>query len=168
MWYKDIMKGNALMEWLLEIYVGHQLLRQCVLDRNDLCLGRSPECNLYLPTHVISRYHAHLTVTPRYILIEDLGSTNGIFVNDRRVDRFMLGSGDAFTIGPYRFLLVLGIHPDTIPTLTESTRILKSSDQSLDVSGDSIANNLQETIDLLEEALDQDPKDPDDPDRHDG
>ena len=157
------------MEWLLEIYVGHQLLRQCILDRDELSLGRSPECNIYLPTKVISRYHAHLTVTSRYILVEDLESTNGIFVNDCRVNRFMLGSGDAFTIGPYRFLLVLGIHPDNIPTLTESSRIMKSSDLSLDASEDSIAQSLQETIDLLEEALfDQDPKDPDDPDPHDG
>jgi pSer/pThr/pTyr-binding forkhead associated (FHA) protein len=52
----------------------------------------------------VSREHARLTVSPRGgVVIEDLSSTNGIFVNSVRIDRHELRHGDLVTIGESQF-----------------------------------------------------------------
>ena len=53
----------------------------------------------------ISRYHAVLLAGPVHTSIEDLNSTNGVFVNGKRVARQVLKDGDRVTIGrtQYRY-----------------------------------------------------------------
>ena len=51
----------------------------------------------------MSRYHALVMVGPRYTVIEDLNSTNGVLVNGRRVKQITLNDGDTLTIGDTYF-----------------------------------------------------------------
>jgi len=52
----------------------------------------------------VSREHARLTLSTRGgVVIEDLGSTNGVFVNSVRVDRQELHHGDVVTVGESQF-----------------------------------------------------------------
>ena len=46
-----------------------------------LMIGRDPGCNIVIIDRQISRYHARITPTPEGILLEDLGSKNGTYVN---------------------------------------------------------------------------------------
>jgi pSer/pThr/pTyr-binding forkhead associated (FHA) protein len=52
----------------------------------DLSVGRTPENGLKLVEGSPSRKHALLTVTADAVSVQDLGSTNGTFVNDQRID----------------------------------------------------------------------------------
>ncbi len=53
-------------------------------------LGRSPSCLIYIGDLTVSRQHARLVKTDRGFEVEDLGSGNGTFVNDRQVDQHLL------------------------------------------------------------------------------
>jgi pSer/pThr/pTyr-binding forkhead associated (FHA) protein len=66
-------------------------------------IGRGPDNELVLDTKHISRYHAVLLAGPVHTTIEDLNSTNGVFVNGKRISRQALKDGDRVTIGRTQF-----------------------------------------------------------------
>jgi len=78
--------------------------RRFALAKGTVTIGRSSTCDIQILTHFVSREHARLTVSPRGgVTVEDLGSTNGVFVNSVRVDRQELHHGDVVTIGESQF-----------------------------------------------------------------
>ena len=63
-------------------------------------IGRAEAVEISLPeVRSISRTHARLRHQGRTVTIEDAGSTNGTFVNDQRVRKAMLTTGDRLRIG---------------------------------------------------------------------
>jgi hypothetical protein len=66
-------------------------------------IGRGPDNEVVLDTKHISRYHAVLLAGPVHTSIEDLNSTNGVFVNGKRVSRQALKDGDRVTVGRTQF-----------------------------------------------------------------
>jgi hypothetical protein len=69
-------------------------------------IGRAAACELRIDCGSVSRHHALVVVGPRDTIIEDLNSTNGVLVNDRRVMRHALSDGDVLTIGETQFRYV--------------------------------------------------------------
>lgn len=70
------------------------------LDMNDeLIIGRSSELKMVLIEDMVSRHHAKITTTDSEVFIEDLGSTNGTFVNGERITRAKLKDGDRILVG---------------------------------------------------------------------
>ncbi|MEQ1853285.1 MAG: FHA domain-containing protein, partial [Chthoniobacteraceae bacterium] len=63
---------------------GVELLRTKVTP-GDYVIGREAGCCLVLPVDGVSRRHAKLTVNFDHALIEDLGSSNGTYVADRKI-----------------------------------------------------------------------------------
>jgi len=66
-------------------------------------IGRGGDNELVLDTKHISRYHAVLLAGPVHTSIEDLNSTNGVFVNGKRIARQVLKDGDRVTVGRTQF-----------------------------------------------------------------
>jgi pSer/pThr/pTyr-binding forkhead associated (FHA) protein len=66
-------------------------------------IGRGSDNELVLDTKHVSRYHAVLLAGPVHTSIEDLNSTNGVFVNGKRVARQVLKDGDRVTVGRTSF-----------------------------------------------------------------
>jgi len=62
-------------------------------------IGRSRDCDIQLSDSNVSRRHAELRQEGASYWIVDLGSTNGIEVNGKRVKRAKLRDGDTFTLG---------------------------------------------------------------------
>lgn len=77
-----------------------------VLGRRTV-IGRGMDCQLRIDAEFVSRRHALVTVTPDEAVIEDLNSTNGVFVNGRRIARCRLADGDTITIGKTVFRYAL-------------------------------------------------------------
>ncbi len=69
-------------------------------------IGRNPECDISIPTDEVSRRHAELRPSQDGVMVEDLGSANGTFVNDRRVTRELLKHGDELRFDQLRFQLI--------------------------------------------------------------
>jgi pSer/pThr/pTyr-binding forkhead associated (FHA) protein len=62
-------------------------------------VGRATRADFIVDAALVSRIHCRLTATDRHLEVEDLSSTNGIFVNDKKVDRARLTSGDRLRVG---------------------------------------------------------------------
>ncbi len=68
-------------------------------DGDDLIMGRAPDAGICLPEDMVSRQHARISIQDDVVSIEDLGSTNGIYVNGDQVKRAELVAGDRILIG---------------------------------------------------------------------
>lgn len=65
----------------------------------DVVIGRSAELDMVLVEDMVSRKHARISIDGEQILITDLGSTNGTFVNGEKVRQARLQEGDRVLIG---------------------------------------------------------------------
>lgn len=70
-----------------------------LLPQRQLIIGRADDIDLVLVDDMVSRKHARITTSGDQVEIEDLDSTNGIFVNGVKVLRAMLRVGDRVLIG---------------------------------------------------------------------
>jgi len=66
-------------------------------------VGRTPDNDLQIDAKFISRHHAVILAGPAHAIIEDLNSTNGVTVNNRRITRQPLKDGDSVVIGKTQF-----------------------------------------------------------------
>ena len=62
-------------------------------------LGRGPRADFVLDAALVSRAHCRLVVADDELVVENLSSTNGTFVNDRQVERSILKVGDRLRAG---------------------------------------------------------------------
>ena len=63
-------------------------------------VGRATNCEIVIVEPEVSREHFRITLTPRGYVVDDLGSTNGTYVNGRRLeDTYLLQPGDVLQIG---------------------------------------------------------------------
>ena len=68
-------------------------------EGQEIVIGRSSELDMVLVEEMVSRKHARIALTDGAMSIEDLGSTNGTFVNGEKVQQGTLREGDRVLIG---------------------------------------------------------------------
>lgn len=70
------------------------------LGNGSVLIGRLPECDVLLQDNLVSRMHARISVQNDSVVVEDLHSTNGVYVNGQRVGHsVVLRDGDRILIG---------------------------------------------------------------------
>jgi pSer/pThr/pTyr-binding forkhead associated (FHA) protein len=72
----------------------------------QVTIGRAQECDISIPSEEISRRHVQVKPTPEGLLVEDLGSANGTYINGQLVKSGVLKAGDELRLDAIRFLLV--------------------------------------------------------------
>lgn len=96
--------------------------RDLVLPDALFTLGREKDNGLVLDSNEISRHHARLARTAEGWTVEDLGSSNGTYVNGVRVARHLLQEGDVIGLGSLRMTFFRGLPPPapavTLPSIT--------------------------------------------------
>ncbi|QDT65431.1 SpoIIE family protein phosphatase [Calycomorphotria hydatis] len=71
------------------------------LNVDEMVIGRHPECQIHLDSNMVSRRHARVLVGTESIVIEDMGSGNGTFVNGKKIEEpTPLNNGDRVKLGP--------------------------------------------------------------------
>jgi len=79
-------------------------------------IGRAPECNLQPGNPTISKTHCVLKLAGNRVLVEDLRSSTGTFVNDKKLEgEIQLNNGDHLKIGPLIFGLTIEAIAEPIP-----------------------------------------------------
>ena len=69
-------------------------------------IGRAPECDISVHAEEISRRHALVKPTQDGLSVEDLGSSNGTYINAKRVQQGFLNAGDELRLDAVRFIVV--------------------------------------------------------------
>jgi pSer/pThr/pTyr-binding forkhead associated (FHA) protein len=95
--------------YALVVESGPQAGLTYVLGTGETTVGRSGEAGIYLGDVTVSRMHARFVVDDAGLWVEDLGSTNGTYVNMERSDeRRPLQPGDEVIIGKFHLAVVVG------------------------------------------------------------
>jgi serine/threonine-protein kinase len=107
---------KRIMRVILDVVQGPRKGRSFVFDRHDtFIVGRSRFVHCPMPEDAaLSRDHFLIEINPPRCELRDLGSTNGTYVNDQKVERARLGSGDRIAAGQSVFRVrVEGADGDT-------------------------------------------------------
>jgi len=88
----------------LQILSPQERKRVIELGDKDIVMGRSPECDIQFIVENVSRRHARVFFHNEEYMIEDLESTNGLFVNGVKVVRCALRNNDQIELGGVRLL----------------------------------------------------------------
>ncbi len=67
-------------------------------------VGRSPDNEIYIKSKFVSRHHAQLVSDNEGCVIEDLNSTNGVFIDERQIKKRRLQSGDVVSLGVHQLV----------------------------------------------------------------
>jgi general secretion pathway protein A len=81
-------------------------VQEVTLRIGRLIVGRTPDNDLQIDSRFISRHHCQVITTAHSCVIEDLNSTNGIYVKSTRVRRHHLNDGDVVLIGKHELIYV--------------------------------------------------------------
>ncbi len=84
---------------------------EIALTKPATIFGRGVDCDVQVPVSSISRQHCEISLAGDQVWVADLGSSNGTFVNNDRVDESRLTAGDRLVLGP----LVLTVQIDGVP-----------------------------------------------------
>ena len=80
------------------------ILKEIGITQPEFTIGRRPDNDLIIDHAAVSGRHARIVQVQSVFFLEDVGSTNGTFVNDRRIDRRQLQDTDVVTIGKHRLI----------------------------------------------------------------
>ena len=80
-------------------------LKEVPLGTHPVTIGRAPDNDIPIDNLAVSNYHARVYVEAGSLVVEDLNSLNGSFLNDIRVERAMLKDGDTILIGKHEILV---------------------------------------------------------------
>jgi len=85
-------------------------------------IGRHPDNSVCIDDTTVSQIHAEAVVTPETITVTDLGSTNGTFLNNTRLQSFVVRGSDTFRLGEALVMLSIDEAGQDIPELNSETR----------------------------------------------
>jgi pSer/pThr/pTyr-binding forkhead associated (FHA) protein len=90
-----------------------QVLKECGVGLLAT-IGRLPDNSMVIDNPAVSSHHACVFRDGDHFVVEDLQSTNGTFVNDKRVNRHVLQNGDVVLVGKHRLVFdqTMGGEPD--------------------------------------------------------
>lgn len=80
-------------------------LKEIPLGTRPVTIGRAPDNDIPIDNLAVSNYHARVYVEAGSLVVEDLNSLNGSFLNDIRVERSLLKDGDTILIGKHEILV---------------------------------------------------------------
>jgi pSer/pThr/pTyr-binding forkhead associated (FHA) protein len=88
----------------LTLVQGGQIGLEIPVNKPVFKLGRRPECELQLASHVVSGQHCRIVKSKFAVLLSDLDSVNGTFLNGRRLSEVTeLNDNDQIRVGPFTF-----------------------------------------------------------------
>jgi len=90
----------------LIIQTGKQQGKQLKLPKKEVFVGRDDDCEIRISSSDVSRRHCSIRGSGINVIIRDLDSQNGTYVNDVRIDEeMMLAPGDLIRVGPMQFVV---------------------------------------------------------------
>jgi hypothetical protein len=81
-------------------------VQEIALKVGRIIVGRTTDNDVQIDSRFVSRHHCQVITTPHACVVEDLNSTNGIYVKSKRVRRHYLNDGDVVMIGKHELIYI--------------------------------------------------------------
>ena len=88
----------------IEVVDSGKVIEEHLFEAGTVIIGRAPDNEIYIKSKFVSRHHAQLHVEHSGTYIEDLNSTNGVFIDEKRVDKKLLQDGDIISLGRHELV----------------------------------------------------------------
>lgn len=88
----------------IEVRTDGELVSMQSFPAGRIIIGRSPDNEVYIKGKFVSRHHAQIVVDDEGCFIEDLNSTNGVFIGERQIKKHRLQDGDVISLGTHELV----------------------------------------------------------------
>ncbi len=103
---KPAAMANETQNPMLVVLNGPLLGKAFTIDRPVLTIGRASNCDIHIDDENVSRNHAELSLRDKLVWIKDNESTNGTFINSKKISEVPLNDGDLVLIGQVLFKFI--------------------------------------------------------------
>lgn len=121
--------------------------RNIPIDKDSLIIGRSNACDLSISSDTISRQHARLENRNNTYHIVDLGSRNGVYLNDNKVKESEIKNGDIIKLGAFEFTFI-----DPSEMTDDSNKTIQQEQRTI-MLDNPLEDFIQKDIPLSEETF---------------
>jgi putative secretion ATPase (PEP-CTERM system associated) len=88
----------------IEIRTDGDVIEELTFGKGRIIVGRSPDNEIYIKSKFVSRHHAQLISDEDGCVIEDLNSTNGVFLGEKQIKKYRLRDGDVVSLGVHELV----------------------------------------------------------------
>ncbi|MDH5509710.1 MAG: FHA domain-containing protein [Nitrospinota bacterium] len=92
--------------FLIKVYEGKTMVAKHELRDIPLMIGRVNECDVRLGNPAVSRQHARIYTVGETVIVEDLKSNNGTYVNGTAINKVDVGIDDEIRVGPFTIFII--------------------------------------------------------------
>ena len=96
--------GTDLHVTQIEVRTGGEIVSMQTFPPGRIIVGRSPNNEIYIKSKFVSRHHLQIVSDSTSCVIEDLNSTNGIFIGETQVKKHELKDGDVISLGVHELV----------------------------------------------------------------
>jgi len=130
--------------------------REFAIKKGATVIGRKTDADLRIPLDEISRSHCEISVEGDQVILRDLESRNGTFLNDEEISEAPVNAGDRIRLGPVVFFVQIDGEPKNV---TASSPVPKRaddtpSDVATTIASSSLADDSGPDIGALDEDMD--------------
>jgi pSer/pThr/pTyr-binding forkhead associated (FHA) protein len=112
----------------IELKYENKTLASYEIESEQLNIGRNPKNDILIDNMAVSNFHATVKKVMNTYFIEDLNSTNGTFVNERKIVKYELLDGDEIIIGKHSLLFSF-VDKSRNPINFDATMVLDTKKQ---------------------------------------
>jgi pSer/pThr/pTyr-binding forkhead associated (FHA) protein len=117
------------------VVVGSHITPNEIKLRLPVIIGRGRQATLVLPHPLVSRRHCEIVEHQGFLLVRDLGSLNGTFIDQRRIQDEILPPGGLLTLGTITFRAVYEVAAARRPPISASASDVSSRSNGGDSEG---------------------------------
>jgi len=88
----------------IEVRYDGEVVEELDFPAGRVIVGRSPDNEIYIKSKFVSRHHAQLISDDEGCVIEDLNSTNGVFLGEKQIKKYKLHDGDVVSLGVHELV----------------------------------------------------------------
>ncbi len=103
------------------------VIKEMKIEKDIYKIGRKTENDIVIDNMAVSGFHAQLIKSNDTVYVEDLNSTNGTFVNGKKISKHILNHGDVILIGSHTIEFMADIKKEVEPTQAYKTRSMDAT-----------------------------------------
>jgi len=136
-----------MMDVALVMFTDKGERRDFVIAAPKTVIGRNAQCSIQIPLEDVSRRHCELTIKNNKVAVRDLGSSNGTYINNKRIQQAEIKAGETLTIGPVIFTVMINGAPTEIKPIRT---ILEAQKKKSAPKPAAAKNDASGTVDLAD------------------